>query len=209
MPYSINFDSVAPFYDRLSKWVFGNKIKSAQIDSLSFIPSGSKILIVGGGTGWILEEISKIHPLGLMITYIDNSSKMIQLSKKRSLAFNDVEFINELIENVKLDLKMYDVILTPFLLDCLVQNELEAVFRKMENSLKHNGIWIDVDFYLTTNSNLWHKILIRLMYLFFKITCNVQSSRLPNTKNYFAEFECLNQKIFCNNFILRQVFRKY
>jgi ubiquinone/menaquinone biosynthesis C-methylase UbiE len=70
----VNYNYIASFYDRLCQLVFGQSVKNAQIASLGFIPPTSNVLIVGAGTGWILEEINKIHQNGLSITYIDISS---------------------------------------------------------------------------------------------------------------------------------------
>ena len=56
-----DFNTVARPYDFISRLVFGDSLVEAQTSLLHYIPSNSQILIVGGGTGWILEEISKIN----------------------------------------------------------------------------------------------------------------------------------------------------
>ena len=55
-----NYDNSAWFYDGLSRVVYGNALISSQVYLLQFIPSNATILIVGGGTGRLLEEIAKI-----------------------------------------------------------------------------------------------------------------------------------------------------
>ncbi len=80
---------------------------------LKHIPVNSSVLIVGGGTGWILEDISKLHSTGLTIDYIESSAKMISLSKKKNYMKNEINFINLPVENYILK-KKYDVILTRF-----------------------------------------------------------------------------------------------
>ena len=102
MSNSVNYNRIAWFYDGLCSLVFGSDIKKAQIELLPFIPKNANILIIGGGTGWIIDEITKTHSTGLSITYIDVSAKMIQLSKKRNFAFNEIEFIETSIENIEL-----------------------------------------------------------------------------------------------------------
>ena len=69
-----NYDNSAWFYDRLSRLIYGKALVRSQVYLLRYIPAGSIILIAGGGTGWILEEISKLHPSGLKITYVEISS---------------------------------------------------------------------------------------------------------------------------------------
>jgi ubiquinone/menaquinone biosynthesis C-methylase UbiE len=165
-----NFNSIAVFYDNLCQLVFGQYVKTSQIEALEFLQPNSTILIVGGGTGWILDEISKIYPSGLTITYIDISSKMIQLSKKRNSALNTIEFLEAGIENVNLNAKQYDAILTPFLFDAFAQSTANLVFEKLNESLKINGIWLYTDFYLSQKSKYWKRLTIKLMYIFFRLT---------------------------------------
>ncbi|MFI5221696.1 MAG: class I SAM-dependent methyltransferase [Bacteroidia bacterium] len=203
-----NFDKIAPFYDTLSGLIFGNKLKDVQLHSLEFISPGSIMLIAGGGTGWILEALSGLHPSGLEITYVDSSSEMIRISGKRNYKKNKVEFINAPIEQVKLKPQSYDVILTPFLLDCFTQPELETVFKNINTSLKGSGIWIDMDFQITSNSTRWQKILIRTMYSFFRLTCKMKANTLPNISNYFSSFELVNQTTYYRSFITFHVYRK-
>src|ERR1700712_3870968 len=104
-----NYDKIAWAYDWLGHLVFGSAIRNAQIDMLPFIAEGKKILIAGGGTGWILEEIARLYQSGLLITYIDISEKMICKSKKRWAGLNKVEFINQAIDTIILNENYYDV----------------------------------------------------------------------------------------------------
>jgi ubiquinone/menaquinone biosynthesis C-methylase UbiE len=94
-----NFNNSAWFYDNLSRLVYGKALINAQVYLLQYIPTDSKILIVGGGTGWVLEELTKIHPSGLSITYVEVSANMMALSNKRNIGHNWVVFINDAIEN--------------------------------------------------------------------------------------------------------------
>jgi ubiquinone/menaquinone biosynthesis C-methylase UbiE len=208
MPNRSDFNSVAHFYDWLSRLVFGQRIKKAQIEVLKFIPPNSSILIAGGGTGWILEEINKVIPSGLTITYIDKSSKMIQLSKKRKQAGNSVEFINESIEEINLQSQKYDVILTPFFLDCFSQKTFEFVFQKLNASLKQDGLWLNIDFHLSNKSKNWQKAMVKIMYAFFSLLCNIEAKKLPFINDSFSNYTLIKQKAYCNNFIVMQVFQK-
>lgn len=203
-----NFDFIAARYDALSRIVFGQKIKNAQINSLQYIPAGATILIAGGGTGWILEEIAEIFPEGLHITYVDKSLKMVTLSQERSIGLNKVEFINASIEDIKLPLQKFDVILTPFFLDCFPEKTLSPVFEKLNNGLKNEGRWINIDFYLSSKSPFWQKAMVQIMYLFFRLFSRIETNRLPNVNKYFGAYTIIAQEMFLKNFIRMQVFLK-
>jgi hypothetical protein len=58
-----SFNNSAWFYDRLSRLVYGKAIVNTQLYLLGYIQPNSNILIVGGGTGWILDEITRLHPM--------------------------------------------------------------------------------------------------------------------------------------------------
>jgi ubiquinone/menaquinone biosynthesis C-methylase UbiE len=210
MPGNTNYNTIAWFYDGLSKLVFGSTIKKAQIDLLPHIPANSKVLIVGGGTGWILEEISKLHPSGLEITYIDSSSKMLERSKKRNCGSNKVQFIEASIEQYLLPDTghLYDVIITPFIADGFSQSAWQQVFTKLDVSLKVNGIWLYADFQLNDKSPLWQRLMIKLLYLFFRITCRLRVKELPLVDECFSFYKQVSKQMYFAGFIVSQVFRK-
>lgn len=188
--------------------VFGQQLKNAQIEALRFIPQQSTILIAGGGTGWILEEIANLIPQGLDITYIDKSSRMIELSKKRQKGFNTVTFINDALENIPLSSSKFDVVLTPFFLDCFSEQTFPLIFTTLNSTLKIDGVWINIDFYLSEESRLWQKMLIKLMYAFFRLTSNIEANQLPLADSYFATYTALHKKMYYHNFVQLQVMQK-
>jgi ubiquinone/menaquinone biosynthesis C-methylase UbiE len=77
----MSFNRIAPVYDILASIVFGNAIKKAQFWLLDHVPAGSSVLIAGGGTGWILQEIARKR-LDCSIHFLDISEEMIRLAKK-------------------------------------------------------------------------------------------------------------------------------
>lgn len=202
-----NYDNAAWFYDSLSRLVFGQAILNAQVHLLQHIPAKSNILIVGGGTGWILDELTSLHPSGLKVTYIEISAKMMALSAKRNIGANHVTFINSAIENVYLQ-PDFDVVITPFLFDNFSQATAEKVFNKINSTLKPDGLWLYADFEPTGKS--WQKILLKTMHIFFKMLCDVEATQLPDVKHFFAEqcYKSVNSKVFFGDFIRATVYGK-
>lgn len=181
-----NYDRIAPIYDALSGVIYGKSIRKIQIDLLSYIPAGSHILIVGGGTGWILEEISKIHPSDLKITYVEISKNMLQLAQKRHSGSNIVEFVNLPVEDFHPDLK-FDVVFTPFLFDNFAPKRIHDVFLQLDILLKPNGIWLFADFSVGTRaSDFWQKFLLKIMLLFFRFISQIEARNLEQTAPLFA-----------------------
>ena len=208
MQHNTNFNNIAPFYDGLSRLIFGKKIKNAQVAALHFIPPNATVLIVGGGTGWILNEINNIHLTGLKITYLDKSLKMIELTKQRSFVLNDITYLHNSIETADLQNQKYDVILTPFVLDCIAENSLPTVFRKLDACLKTDGLWLYIDFVSTPNSKQWQKLTLKLIYLFFRLTCRLEVSTLISVAQYFTQYQLLKENTYISNFIKMSVYKK-
>ncbi len=202
-----NYNNVAWFYDGLSKLVYGKALIRSQVYLLPFIPPNSGILIVGGGTGWILEQIAAIHPSGLKITYVEVAEKMMALSRKRNAGGNEVTYITDAIENIK-ELGSFDVIITPFLFDNFSQRTATAVFEQLHGLLKTNGIWLNTDFQLT--GKWWQYALLKSMLGFFSLLAGIKSKKLPDIETEFVirDYRLLDSKSFFGEFIIAKAYRK-
>lgn len=204
-----NYDKIATRYDLIRKIVLGNAIVEAQVGLLKYVPANSRVLIVGGGTGWILEEIVKIHSSGLIIDYVESSAKMIQLSKKRNCYLNEVNFIHQPVEEF-IAATNYDAIITPFLFDNFQKEKIAIIFARLHSYLKNTGVWLYADFvYDESKGRLWQKVLLKIMYLFFRITCKIETQELINMESFFAPLYSKAFEQFCyHDFIVSVVYQQ-
>jgi ubiquinone/menaquinone biosynthesis C-methylase UbiE len=202
-----SYDSTTWFYERLSKLVFGQAQVRAQNYFLSQIAPGAYILIIGGGTGKMLETLAGLHPSGLNITYVEASAKMMALSKKRNAGQNHVMFINSDIANLSFD-QEFDVVITAFLFDNFSDEILADTFPMIDMKLKPGGLWLDTDFQLT--GPLWQKVLLKMMYTFFKLMGAVEVTKLPDVRRMFNThgYRVKKEKAFYGDFILARVYQK-
>lgn len=193
------------FYDALAYVIFGKTINNSQTCFLKSINQGSSILIVGGGTGWILDEISKRQSSGLEIVYIEKSIKMIKTASKRLIGSNKVIFIHEAVEICMLN-KSFDVVITPFLFDSFSNPTIDLVFKKLADKLKPGGFWLYSDFIET--KKLRHKLLLKIMYLFFKVVCKIDAEGLPDMALRFKKFnlDLIDEKRFYGNFLTGRIY---
>ena len=86
------FDRLAPIYDPLARMIYGKSIVQAQTSFLSIIPPFSKVLILGGGTGWLLTELLRGHPT-CEVWYIESSANMLSMTIKKNGHPGRVHFI--------------------------------------------------------------------------------------------------------------------
>ena len=204
-----NFNLVARPYDFISRLVFGNALVESQVRLLSIIPSKSKILVVGGGTGWILEEIAKVHPAGLEITYVEVSLAMLDLSRLRQYKQNHVTFIHKPIEEYQTD-AIFDVIITPFFFDLFKENKVNFLFAHIDKKLINNGLWLYTDFIPPKYQiHLWQKILLKSMYWFFGFLSQVEARKLVNMDFYFEKnYTKISENWFYARFIRSNIYQK-
>lgn len=205
MPSSYNHS--AWFYDALSRIIYGKALVIAQVYLLQFVPAESNLLIVGGGTGWILEELAKIHPVGLKITYVEVAPDMMRLSKKRNTGNNEMIFINAAIEDVSLA-PDFDLVIAPFLFDNFKEQSFIKIFDHIRFLLKPNGLWLISDFQLT--GKWWQSILLETMVVFFKIICSIEASELPDIRGQFEKngYELKKEQTFFGDFIVSMIYKR-
>jgi ubiquinone/menaquinone biosynthesis C-methylase UbiE len=202
-----NYDNSAWFYDSLSKLIYGKALINAQVYLLQYIPANSSVLIVGGGTGWILEEITRIHSSGLQITYVEVSAKMVALSQKRDVGNNKILFVTDAVENVT-GLGHFDVIITPFLFDNFIPQTQQKVFNHLNSLLKPGGIWLNTDFQLT--GRWWQVALLKSMLLFFRMVCRIESDKINDVEPYFIKngYKVFADKTFFGEFVISKAYKK-
>lgn len=204
-----NYDNVAPFYDLLSRLVFRDAILQSSRFLVNAIPANSSILIIGGGTGHILEEISKKYVSGLQITYVEVSKKMIALSRKRNVASNRIIFINQSISDAPLH-QLFNVVITPFLFDNFSYSTATIFFNKIDALLMPGGLWLFTDFQLNKTNNIWQKLLLNLMYFFFRLLCKIEAAHLEDMRMLFEEYNYRNisMQTFFKKFIYAVIYLK-
>lgn len=204
-----SYDAVAGVYDTLAGIFIGKALRNAQIYLVQYIPAGAKVLIAGGGTGWILEELAKQHHAGLQIDYLDISANMIAKAAQRNVQHNAVRFINQSASQ-DFEGSNYDVILTPFFFDNLKDATMRSVFDKLHQKLKQSGLWLYADFQVAGKHQLFQKAMLFMMYTFFRATCNIEADHLPDVTNQFAacNYQLIYSKTFKYEFIISAVYKK-
>lgn len=184
---------------------FKSQVK-AQTEQLSYIKHCKSLLIVGGGTGWILKDLNAIAQ-PIKIVFIETSIEMITLAKKVATRHH-VEFVHQDIETYQTD-TIFDAVLTPFLFDNFDSAKAEKVFERIDALLAKGGIWLYVDFYMNEKSALWEKAILKAMHLFFRLINVVRVSDLINTAPFFKpKYEVMAEKYYYGHFIKAVVYEK-
>ena len=192
------FDAVAGYYDRLARIVFGKSILLSQTSFLGTISPTSRVLVIGGGTGWWLKEFLQQKP-GCRILYIDVSSEMLSRAMKSVGDDKRITFRLGTEDSIK-ETNEFDAVLTFFFLDLFSDEKLRSVIAKIKVALKPNAHWLVSDF---INTTWWHAYLLSIMYSFFRISTGLRNKLLPDWTGLLLEsnFRVLEHKMFFGNFI--------
>lgn len=208
-----DFNFVAPVYDQLARLIFGKAIQESQSWLLPFIPENATVLIIGGGTGWVLIEMLQ-KTKAREIVYLEASEKMLQISRKRydkspKNPGTKLEFRLGTEDEIK-DKETFDVIFTGFLLDLFKPAALNQLIQKLTGALNENGTWLVTDFDVKNAVKFWQKALLKTMVQFFKVTANLQADSIPDVPAALAATslsEIQNQHFF-HRLIFSAVYRK-
>jgi tRNA (cmo5U34)-methyltransferase len=168
------YDRVAPFYDGLARIVFGKSIVKAQLVHLPMIPPKSKVLILGGGTGWLLEALLREKPESTY-HYAETSAKMISLATQRIGYLQNVHFLHGSFSAEKTGCK-WDVIIANFFLDQFDEAEIALMLTELELRMNPGAMLMVTDFQKT---KAWHKLYLWMMYSFFRAVGAVSVKILP------------------------------
>lgn len=203
---SNGFDKIANVYDALARLVFGKAIRQAQNYFLNDIPSQSKVLILGGGSGWLLSQMLKSNPQ-CEIWYIEASEKMLELSKVKANQFNRVYFIHGTEDSIPRTIQ-FDVVITNFYLDLFTETSLDRVIDKIQNVMRPQAIWLVSDF--LNNNKWWQSFLLRIMYHFFRTLCGIEAASLPDWNRMLLEkrLRRMKSQLFYSGFIESVVYQR-
>jgi len=212
-----SFQAIAPYYDFLSKLVFGKNILRAQKVFLDRLPKHANILFVGGGSGEIMSDLLyQAQPK--RITYIEASSAMLARAKKGYQKISHhiksdthVEFICGTEAQIPSG-TLYDAVLTFFVLDVYNSNEAKLMVTKLSYSLKDKGEWLFADFTKEGKgiSRLWKIVMLMLMYKFFSLSSGLKNQSLPDFTEVFQSIGYMpfQERFFYHRFIRSALYRK-
>lgn len=187
-----SFSLVAPFYDPLSRVVFGSSLYRSQLAWLPVIPPGSRVLLIGGGTGRILPTLLE-QGRCRELHYLEASARM--LGKARQIVAG-LPGAGRIVFRVGTEEDLapgenFDVVLTFFFLDLFSPPLLQQVSSRLLGCLKPGGWWLVSDFVPpgeTGFKRLGARLLFSAMYRFFRISCGISATTLPDWPGQLAGY---------------------
>ena len=199
------FDSIAKYYDRLARFVFGKSLVNAQTYFLDRIPPSSNVLVIGGGTGLWLNEFLQSNPLR-RICYVEESREMLKLARQVTGGDSRISFRLGNEDSIT-ERSEFDAIILFCFLDIFFEPDLKKVVEKIKASAKPNALWLATDF---VESKKWHSILLCIMYRFFKVAAGLKNQSLPDWNRVLLQTDLvqLDYRLFFGDFIKSALYRQ-
>ncbi|TGE16801.1 class I SAM-dependent methyltransferase [Hymenobacter elongatus] len=190
------FDRVAAFYDQLAQLVFGDALRRTQQAALAGLPGGRpRVLIIGGGTGWVLAEVLRQQP-DARVLYLEASAVMLAKSRETLLReapsrAGQVEFRLGT-EDALQPTESFDAIVTFFFLDLFEPLRLRSIVARLNQARRTGAPWLVADF--RPPRTLWQRALQSTMYRFFRLTTGISGRRMPDLHQELAHFQLRAQQ---------------
>ena len=188
------FDRISPVYDLLARLTFGGAIQRAQRRLLDELPQAPRVLLLGGGSGWLLSELCRRAP-GAEVVSIDASLAMNRSAARRLERLRRQGFTPRVTlltaSHAILDippwseLPPFDLLITPFFLDIFSPEELPDLMRALSARLTPEGCWLFADFCPPLRG--WRAGILWVMYRFFRIVARLENQALGDFPACFRQ----------------------
>jgi SAM-dependent methyltransferase len=179
-----NFNRIAKPYRWLEYLTLGSALQNCRTHYLPQLLDRHHALVLGDGDGRFLAQLLASNP-DLHADAIDTSATMLQLLRQRCEAAtpNAATRLRTFHANaITVPLEdSYDLIVTHFFLDCLIQPDLDSLITRVNPTLTPGALWLISDFRIPSGPmHLPAKLLVRSLYLAFRLLTGLRTTHLPD-----------------------------
>lgn len=174
----MTFDRLAPFYPAMESIAAGGKLQRCRLAFLDEIPAPRRVLLAGEGHGRFLTECTRRFPEAEIVV-VDASARMLEIAMRKPGA-SRVEFIHSDLLEWQPQEGDFDLIVTHFFLDCFPADSLATIVARLAGLAAGDAHWLLADFQIapTRMAGLRCRVIVALLYRFFRITCGLHADAL-------------------------------
>jgi ubiquinone/menaquinone biosynthesis C-methylase UbiE len=189
----MSFDTLAPHYRWMELILAGEKLQRCRIAFLNRVSPPENILIWGEGNGRFLLECRRAWRHARIVC-ADASEKMLSLAKQRveQRGWGDgIEFLRGDVLAWSPPRQEFDLIVTHFFLDCFLPDQLQKIASKLGSAARTNAAWLVADFQAPDFGlqRIRAQLILRVMYLFFRIATHLPARLLTRPDSFLAQNE--------------------
>ena len=205
----MNCDPIARWYRYFEYLAFGRALQRRRLEFLDDVADARNVLILGDGDGRFTAEFVNRNPQAI-VDSVDSSERMLQLAQRRVRNPN-VRFRLGDARTIPLSGK-YDLIVTHFFLDCFTDSDLNALLPRISGHCEPDARWVVSEFGLPISgvAQVFAKMLIRLMYFFFRLMTGLTVTQLPNYSAAFARhgFRVVREHTLLRGLLVSQIWKQ-
>jgi ubiquinone/menaquinone biosynthesis C-methylase UbiE len=187
----MSFDRLAIHYSWMETVFAGDLMQRCRTRFLSQTKRCRNALLVGEGTGKFLTTLLRSNP-EIRVTCVEQSAGMIRQMRQRlrsaGLADSRIEFKEMNALDWTPPYNQYDLVATHFFLDCFRGEQLERLVASLAGSTRPRALWLVTDFREPERGwRRWRaKLLLAMLYAFFKLTTRIPASCLTPPDSYLT-----------------------
>jgi SAM-dependent methyltransferase len=194
-PLEPSFDRIARPYRWLEYLTLGKALENCRNHYLPQLLDRRNALVLGDGDGRFLAQLLAHNPQ-LHADAVDISATMLQLLRQRceatapnAAARLRTHHANALTFPLQSEYEQpNDLVVTHFFLDCITQPELNTLIARVAPTLAPGALWLISDFRIPAGPmRLPAELLIRSLYLAFRLLTGLRTTRLPDHATPLAQ----------------------
>jgi len=205
-----NFDGIARAYRWLEYLALGPLLSKTRNCHLDALRDRTRALILGDGDGRFTARLLAANPT-IQVEAVDLSERMLALLLDRSSANGDRLHTRREDARAFVPSVGHDLVVTHFFLDCLSQDEVEALIARLTPILKSDALWVVSDFRIPNGPiGLLAEIYVRALYFGFRILTGLRVTRLPDhaTALERSGFRLVAQRVRLFGMLTSEVWRR-
>lgn len=188
-----NFDSVARAYRWMEYFSFGPLLERCRFHFLSQCSRARHALVLGDGDGRFTARLLSSNPF-VQVDAVDASPAMLAILRERVLACHD-DAAGRLL-TIQADIRQftpsatdYDLVVSHFFLDCLTDDEVNALIAWLCPHMAQDATWLVSEFAVPEAGwrRLPARILIRGLYYAFSVLTGLRARKIPNYASAFTD----------------------
>ena len=145
-----------------------------------WVSGRSNVLMFGDGDGRFAARLLAAEP-DVQVTAVDSSIGMLRLLAQRCSRSRDRLLVRRADAREYVPERCPDLVVTHFFLDCLTDDEVKALARRLRPLLAENAVWIVSEFCVPAGWLRWPAwAAIRSLYFAFRLLTGLRVNRLPN-----------------------------
>lgn len=179
-----DYGRLARYYDLLATLAFGGSLRRSQRAALAAglagLPPGPRVLVLGGGPGWVLRPLWQQCPTA-QVLYLEVAASMLACTATRLRrqapppgATVELRLGSEAALRPG---EQFDAIITFFVLDSFLPALLPQALARLRAAARPGARWLVADFQPAAGG--WRRALLATMYAFFKLAVGLQAQQLP------------------------------